>query len=351
VLVVALVASAVAMRDSSPDKVTVANPSTTVDTTDTTSDREPKTTTTVDATTTAPETPATVDAQPPVVIPTPPAQPPHDPHDYSMLRISWPETAGLRVGNTKPITYTVTNTGSWDVEWMQPACARTMWGSGNTPYWQPFDKIWPQPTPSRGETDCGQPPTLQRLAAGASAPFTEHILAGYHDRAGNIFPSPPGPTSFQAAFMDQCSQPCDPNAEHSLSVVVYPPDPGRPEADQWFQVTIPKLVYDVTANSSVDVSITYMNPLVFAVRMPLYGPCWKVDTGTATVDCSGPLTEVTVGPGATVKLSGKVWARTGFKASGAPLEPGMWQMPLGDAPGSNRIGPGDDAKVYLNVSA
>jgi hypothetical protein len=348
---VALVATAVAMQDSSPDKVTVANPSTTVDTTDTTVDRSPKSTTTVEVTTTVPETNTTVDTAPPVVITTPPTQPPHDPHDYSMLQIAWPEPVGIRVGNTKPITYTVTNTGSWDVEWTQLACSRTVWGPGNTDYWQPFNEIWPQPTPTRGETDCRYGPTLQRLAAGASGTFTEHIAAGYNDAAGNMFPSPPGPTSFQAAFMAQCAQPCDYYAAGSLGVIVYPPDPGA-EADRWFQVTLPKNEYDVASDASVDVRITYKNPLAVPVRMPLYGPCWKVETGSGTVNCSGAIPTVTVGAGATVKLVGKMWARDDFKAGGAPLAAGRYEIQIGDVLGSGLPVSGSPVpgKAYLIVS-
>jgi hypothetical protein len=68
--------------------------------------------------------------------------------------------------------------------------------------------------------------------------------------------------------------------------------------------------------------------------MPLFGPCWKVKSGTGTVDCSGALAAVIVGPHATVDLVGTVYARKGFEASGAPLAPGDYGFDLGNLYGS-----------------
>ena len=79
------------------------------------------------------------------------------------------------------------------------------------------------------------------------------------------------------------------------------------------------------SGQSTEAEITYTNGLAFTVRMPLFGPCWTVKSGTATVDCSGDRSVVIVGPHQTVDLVGTVWARAGFVATGAPLAAGHYR--------------------------
>ena len=97
-----------------------------------------------------------------------------------------------------------------------------------------------------------------------------------------------------------------------------------------YTIDVPTKQVSAKSGQSATVTMTYTNGTGFEVRMPLFGPCRKVTSGTATVDCSGKLPAVVVGPHGTVGLTGTVWARSGFSATGRPLAAGPYVLPLGD---------------------
>jgi hypothetical protein len=63
-------------------------------------------------------------------------------------------------------------------------------------------------------------------------------------------------------------------------------------------------------------------------------PCWRVKSGSATVDCSEKMPAIVVGPNQTVDLVGTIWARKGLAQTGAPLAAGKYKIDLGDLQGT-----------------
>jgi hypothetical protein len=338
-------ASAAALQNDGHNKVIVSNePSTTIETT------VPATNTTVPATTT------TVAAAPPSTASTTSTstQPPHDPHDLSMVSVTYPDAYGpsrcaypsgatfdcahliaIDAGQSAPVTYTVTNNGSWTVD-LGNCTTQTidLWSdilrAGQGPS---SEGIWPQPYPSQ-RTDAAPEPCADIghvLSPGQSETLYATILAGYRNAAGDVMPAPPGLGSFVPGFLPQCAQPCDSYPPNSLAVSIWPPNQSEPVA-YTFDVTTMNL--KAASGASVPVELTYTNPLGFRVRMPVLGPCWTVKSGSAQVDCTGKWPEVIVGPHATVDLIGTIWARDGFTATGTPLAPGRYNANLGDLHGS-----------------
>jgi hypothetical protein len=179
------------------------------------------------------------------------------------------------------------------------------------------------------------------LTPGESKPFTQQVLAGY--RAGDdVMPAALGQTSVDPPFLPQCTQPCASNRDRALNVVIYPP-----EWNAIVDFTFADKDLNAAAGASTKVDLTYHNPLAFTVKTPIYGPCWTVTSGTATVDCSGPIPTVVIGPNATVKLQGTLYARKGMVASGAPLAPGRYPVKVGYY--RTEEGP-ETAGVFLTVT-
>jgi hypothetical protein len=173
------------------------------------------------------------------------------------------------------------------------------------------------------------------------------VVAGTLDAKGNVLPTPPGWTSFQAPFMPQCVQPCDDNAPNSRSVLVYPL--GWP-ATSIYRLAVPDTELDAPSGGSVNVRVTYTNPLAFTVRLPIYGPCWRVESGAGQVDCSGPIPTVTVAPNSTTGLVGTVHARAGFVAGGKPLPAGRYKLTIADRLPDVAPSKGPGKSVFLNVT-
>jgi len=266
--------------------------------------------------------------------------PPHDPNDLSMVTVSYqgdtpfPSDANVSIptGEERPFTYTVNNNGTWDVN--IPTCGDNtvfdMWTNPATQAWPPYsDGIWPIPYPDHvGE----QPDVCQRsttvVPAGQSMTRTVTLLAGYHDSAGDIMPAPPGFTAFVAPFLPQCAQPCDPYTPHSAWVTVDPPIwPAPPSI---YAINYKTQHLSIPSGQSGDAEITYTNPLAVTIRIPLYGPCWHVALGNASVDCSGARPVLTIAANESADLHGTVWARQGFVQSGAPLAKGRYMINMGD---------------------
>ena len=330
------IATAAALQGGTHDKVVVStDPSTT-----TVSDTTVPDTTTTDTTDTTVPAPTTTDTLP--APPTTVAAPvvttttqPHDVHDYSMIRIDYgTNIVGFPAGTTQLVTYTVTNWGSWDVQIGEcVGYTADVWASPATSGWPPYTEgIWPSPYPAKGAGADLCADVVRLLPPGGSYTESDTILAGYHDAAGNVMPSPPGFTSFQPFGLQQCSQPCDPHAPNSLAVTVeaptWPPPPSL------YTIDVKTLHPQAASGQSAPVEMTYTNGLAFTVRVPLYGPCWKVKSGTATVDCSGKLPAIVIGPHQSVDLVGTLWARDGFTATGAPLPPRIYTVDLGDLQGT-----------------
>jgi hypothetical protein len=254
---------------------------------------------------------------------------PHDPHDYSQLHISFGDPLGIRPGVERDVTYTVTNLGAWDVSWTGQGCPFELWSTPpSQPIWGPYTEIWPQADPAPARVACAALGTFNVLKSGDTQTFTEHVVAGYLDGNGDIVPAPPGYTSVPTPFATPCGQPCDYNHPDSLPVTIYPPDWPPPSSLWTIDVTPAHLT--APTGQSADVTLDYTNGLPFGVRMPLWGPCWTVTSGTGTVDCSQPVPTVTVGAHAHVTLHGTVWARQGFTAGGAPLAAGKYSIEIGD---------------------
>jgi hypothetical protein len=341
------IATAAALEGGGHKKVVVANPTTTTgpDTTVPETTTVPRVTTTtlrkkspaVPLTSVAPTTTSTTQA-------------PHDPNDLSMVTVDYPGTSGpsvcsgglvcdhiveLDAGTTLKITYVVTNNGSWTVD-LHDCALHTVdaWTDIPTSGQGPAsDGIWPQPYPTRGTDAISEPcaEVVQSLPPGQSVTLSENAVGGYRNAAGAVMPAPVGVTLFVPSFLPKCAQPCDSNPPHALALSVFPP---RVTWSSIYVVDVKTLDLRAATGASAPVEMTYTNPLAFTVRMPLYGPCWTVKTGTAQVDCSGKVPAVILGPHATVDLVGKVWARQGFTATGAPLAPGKYGVDLGDVAGS-----------------
>ncbi len=251
------------------------------------------------------------------------------------MKIAYAESPiQVEAGATKPITFTVMNTGTWDVELPDVCYGPTLWATPATSAWAPYTEgIWPQPFPQRGAGEFVKPcaPTLELLKAGASSVWYDRLIAGYQDAHGHVMPSPPGFTSYRPNFFPQCAQPCAPDSPNAVAVTISAP--AWPAPADLYTISVTTLHLHAAGGAAVNVEMTYTNPLAFTVRMPVFGPCWKVKSGAATVDCSGAPAALIVGPNQTVDLVGTVWARRGFTATGAPLAPGRYALDLGDLHG------------------
>jgi hypothetical protein len=219
-----------------------------------------------------------------------------------------------------------------------------VWADNTAGGFGQYDQVWPAPFPDRR---AGQSPELCAdvvgiLQPGETETLTETVLAGYRNTEGRVMPSGLGTTAFVPSFLPRCSQPC--TALHLgsrlgaywpvVDVLVFRVVPPS-AASMPFSIDVKTMRPKAVSGQSTTVEITYTNPLAFTVRTPLFGPCWKVKTGTAKVDCSGSLPALIVGPHQTVDLVGTVWARVGFKATGAPLVAGKYAINLGDQYGTN----------------
>ena len=356
------IATAAALQGGSHKRVVVSDVSTTtvassVPDTDTTA----TTASTVPDSTTTPSSIAVITPAPSVST----TQPPHDPKDLSMVSVTWPVgTAGdfgncldqpvchnsldMDAGVSVPVTYTMTNNGTWTVELDTCTGPDAIWAENTAGGFGQYDHVWPAPYPTRrsGEVNvtCADG-GVTFLNPGRSTTETDTILAGYRDAVGDIMPSSLGATSFTPGFLPQCAQPCHSLRPNALLIRVVPPA----VAALPFHVTVKTMSPTAASGHSTQVEITYDNPLAFAVRTPLFGPCWTVKSGTATVDCSGPLPALIIGPHESVDLVGTVWARAGFTATGAPLAPGTYEIDLGDQYGSATSSPGFPAPVFTST--
>jgi hypothetical protein len=363
-VLVGAIASAAALQNDGHDKVIVSNGSTTIEAT------VPPTDTTVPETTTTDATTTSIAALAPSSASTTSTQPPHDPHDLSMVSVTYPDAYGastcaypsgatfdcshliaIDAGQSEPVTYTVTNNGNWTVD-LGNCTTQTvdLWSdilrAGQGPS---SEGIWPQPYPSQG-TDAAPEPCADIghvLTPGQSETLYATILAGYRNAAGDVMPAPPGLGSFVPGFLPPCAQPCDSYPPNSLAVSIWPPNQSEAVA---YTFHVKTMNLQAASGASVPVELTYTNPLAFRVRMPVLGPCWTVKSGSAQVDCSGKWPTVVVGPHATVDLVGTIWARHGFTATGAPLAPGKYNANLGDLHGSE-YGTIDNGFPVLTVTA
>jgi hypothetical protein len=347
-VLVGTITTAAALQGASHNKVLITNEPTSTTVSDTT---VPTTETTVDEVTTTTAPVRRIITATPTTSTTSTTQPAHDPHDLSMVSIEWPPgtwSAGLGCPGATPcknafgmdgnsstqLSYTVINRGSWTVQLSE--CASNTVDIWTTPatsgFGQYSDGIWPEPYPARGAgaqpTACARVDTV--LLPGATETRTETIVAGYKNAAGDLMPAAPGMTWFSPSFLPQCAQPCPSYRPGSISVTVF--SPQSPESV--FKIDVKTKNPRAVSGGSATVELTYTNALAFSVRMHLFGPCWSVKSGTATVDCSGRLPGVVVGPHQTVDLVGTIWARSGFTEAGAPLAPGNYALNLGDLRGS-----------------
>ncbi len=355
------IATAAALQGGSHKRVVVSDASTTtvassVPDTDTTA---PTDTTTVPESTTTPSSMLVITPAPSVSTTT---TIPHDPKDLSMVTITWPANTAGEIGNcldqptchnalditagaSVPETFTVTNNGGWTVEWGSCGGPTDIWADNKAGGFGQYDHVWPAPYPTRGAGEVNVTCSdggVTALNPGQSTTETETILAGYRDATGNVMPSSLGATSFTPSFLPQCAQPCQTLRPNALLIRVVPPD----VASLPYAITVKTMSPTAASGHSTTVEITYANPLAFSVRTPLFGPCWTVKSGTATVDCSGPLPALIIGPHQTVDLVGTVWARAGFTATGAPLAPGKYAIDLGDQYGSPYPSPGFPLPVF-----
>jgi hypothetical protein len=256
-----------------------------------------------------------------------------------MLTISYegetgvPNTANLAIptGQEKAFTYSITNTGSWRVQFGE--CVDqvvSLWTTPATQAWPPYsDGIWPMPYPAfTGKQADGCAGIETAVDPGASVMRTVTLLAGYRDAAGDVMPAPPGFTGFRPPPFGQCSTQCDPNAPNTAWVTVEPP--VWPAPPSIYSINYKTQHMSIPSGQSGDAEITYMNPLAVTVRIPLYGPCWHVVLGNASVDCSGPLPVLTIAAHESTDLHGTFWARQGFVQSGAPLAQGRYMINIGD---------------------
>ena len=141
-------------------------------------------------------------------------------------------------------------------------------------------------------------------------------------------PAPPGFTGFRPSPFVECFQQCDPNTPQ------YGMGHGRaaglagPAVDLRHQLQDPAHVDPVREIGRRGDHVH--EPARRDVRIPLYGPCWHVALGNASVDCSGPRPVLTIAAHESVDLHGTVWARQGFVQSGAPLAQGRYTINMGD---------------------
>jgi hypothetical protein len=290
---------------------------------------------------TSASSPSTVAGSVPnTVAPTTTTQPPHDPNDLSMVTVSYqaqtgvPDTSNFAIpaGESKTLVYTATNTGAWAVNLETCSGPVYLWSNPATQAWPPYTNgIWPAPYPARGAGEVDAVPTCPPsppLAPGASVTASVLVVAGYQNANGDTMPAPPGSTAFRPPFLPQCTQPCDYNLPDAVHVIVEPPN--WPPPPSLYSIVYKTQHMSIPSGQSADAEIIYTNGLAFAVQIPLFGPCWHVALGNATVDCSGPLPVLTIGPHESVDLHGTVWARQGFVQSGAPLAAGRYMINMGD---------------------
>jgi hypothetical protein len=280
---------------------------------------------------------------PPAPAPTTTTQPPHDPNDLSMVTVSYQAETGtpdstnfaIPTGESKVLNFTVTNNGSWTVNLPNWCGARVfLWSNPATQAWPPYTNgIWPLPYPKRDPAqvvDPGGPscPLPAPLAPGASESGFEALTAGYVNAVGDVMPAPPGFTAVRAPYLPQCDQPCDFNLADAVHVTIEPP--SWPPPPSLYSINYKTQHMSIPSGQSADAEITYTNGLAFTIRIPLFGPCWHVALGNATVDCSGALPVLIIGPHESADLHGTVWARQGFVQSGAPLAKGRHMINMGD---------------------
>jgi len=185
------------------------------------------------------------------------------------------------------------------------------------------------------------------LGPGDSVSRTVTLLAGYRDAAGNVMPAPPGFTAYVAPIFGSCTQPCQPHMANSATITVDPPDwPAPPSI---YSIDYKTQHMSIPSGQSGDAEITYTNGLAFPVQIPLYGPCWHVALGNASVDCSGPLPVLTIAAHESADLHGTVWARQGFVQSGAPLAKGRYKINMGDRR-SETLGYTDAEATWVDVT-
>jgi hypothetical protein len=306
-------------------------------------------------------TPTTVGAAAPTTpAPTTTTQPPHDPSDLSMVTVSYagggigtPDASNIAIptGQSKTLGYTVTNNGSWAVNVNTCTGPVYLWSNPATQAWPPYsDGIWPAPYPARGAgqvviTPTCPPPPL--LAPGASETLSLTLVAGYQNAAGDVMPAPPGFTAVRAPFLSQCTQPCDFNLSEAAHVTIEPPT--WPPPSSLYSINYKTQHMSIPSGQSADAEITYTNGLAFAIRIPLYGPCWHVALGNGSVDCSGGLPVLRVAAHESVDLHGTVWARQGFVQSGAPLAKGRYKINMGDRR-SQTLGYTDAEATWVDVT-
>jgi hypothetical protein len=267
-------------------------------------------------------------------------QPPHDPNDLAMVTVTYAGETGvpdsthfaIPTGESKPLSYTVTNNGSWAVNVDTCAGPVYLWSDPATKAWPPYtDGIWPAPYPTRGTDEVTATPSCappQPLAPGASETRSLTLVAGYQNAAGDVMPAPPGYTAVRVPFLPQCTQPCDYNLTDAVHVTIEPPH--WPPPPSLYSIVYKTPHMSIPSGQSADAEIVYTNGLAFTVQIPLFGPCWHDELGDATVDCSGPIPVLTIHPGQTADLHGTVWAKQGFVQSGAPLAPGRYMINMGD---------------------
>jgi hypothetical protein len=154
------------------------------------------------------------------------------------------------------------------------------------------------------------------------------VVAGYQNANGDTMPAPPGSTAFRAPFLPQCTQPCDYNLPDAVHVIIEPP--SWPPPPSLYSIVYKTQHMSIPSGQSDDAEMLFTNGLAFAVRIPLFGPCWHDVMGNATVDCSGPIPVITIGAHQQADLHGTVWARQGFVQSGAPLARGRYMINMGD---------------------
>jgi hypothetical protein len=357
-VVAGTITTVAALQGGGGDKrVQVTNEPSSTTEPETTVPTDETTPTTNAATPTTDTTPTSVAVGVPTTTEPTTTQPPHDPNDLSMVTVSYegdtPATNDANIaiptGETKPFTYTITNNGSWRVQWGEciPPLV-TLWTDPATQAWPPYsDGVWPMPYPDfakRNEPVCvGDEASLD---PGTSVTRTVTLLAGYRTDSGAVIPAPPGFTAFVAPFLPSCRQPCDPYTPHSAWVTVEPP--VWPAPSSIYSIDYKTQHMSIPSGQSGDAEITYTNPLPVQIRIPLYGPCWHVALGNATVDCSGPRPVLTIAANESADLHGTVWARQGFVQSGAPLAKGRYMINMGDRR-SETIGEGLDA-TWVDVT-
>ena len=306
------VAATVGSSSSSP-KVNIAADNTTVPSSAASDATVPNTDTTVaNSTPTTDTTPgSTVSTASGPGASTPPiTQPPHDPHDYSMLSYSYGDTMHVTTGQRTPLSYTVTNNGAWDVQWNQPTCDYHVWGDQ--------DETWPDFTEMHG-FDVGCPTTSVTLPAGQATQIDVTIASGYQQ--GSVFvPSRPDGHDFYfpPTFVPStniCEHPC-------LSIVI---DNSNPPP---FDINLPS---DTSAPSGGKGTATFtiVNRLAVPITFDLLGPCIEgspcvLHSPIASDPSTVSTAHLTIAANSTATFTADIWATTNLMPSGTALTPGHY---------------------------